>query len=199
MVALAVLGEDAEPLVVLVLAVEQAMELLGGPLKGMGQHGGEGVAFLRIADGRGQVFFEAQVAKALVEGGPCLGRAGHRNGRPAEGGHFIVRDLRLDLLDGDVGGRIAGGVEAVHLILHPDDGEGVGAQTVAAGLHDRQAGGGGNGRIHGVAALAQHFQTSGGSQIAAAAHHAVAGGDAVAVGGVGLVQRIETQIHFASS
>ena len=71
--------------------------------------------------------------------------------------------------------------------LDPDQGEGVTTDGAAGRLDYRQRSGGGDGRIHRVAATAQHGDAGFGRQGLRGSDHALAGEHALALGGVGIL------------
>ena len=158
----------------------------GGPL--LAHHRGHQVAALGDLDGRGQHVGQRQAAEAFVELHPGRHGAGHGDAVDAALGRRagIVAVFAAEVVHAPLGGRAAGGVQAVQLLAVPQDAEGVAAQAVADGLADGHGGGAGHGGIDRVATLLQHAQprlrrqrVRGGDHVAR--EHGVAGG------GVGVV------------
>ena len=120
-------------------------------------HHRHGVAAFGDVDGRRQHVGQRQTAKALVQLHPRADGAGHRHavdaalGRRISGTVFLAKVVRAPL-----GGRTAGGVQAMQLLAVPQDAEGVAAQAIADRFADRHGRRRRHGGIDRVAALLQH-------------------------------------------
>ena len=160
----------------------------GGPL--VRHHRRHGVAALGDLDGRLEQLLERQLAQLFMQRGPARHHARHRDRVPAALGLHrqpVRADAMLALEVFDVpGGRgHAGGIQAMQLLAVPDDGETVAAQAAGNRLDQHDGGRGGDGRVHGVAALEQHAQSGLRRQRVRGGHH-VAGEQRNADGGIGI-------------
>ena len=164
----------------------------------VGDHRGHREAVAGQGNGWLQQVGEGQPAEARGQLGPGRGNARHGDRQPAMHRHLVVPG-GFHLVDGNGRRRVAAGVQAVQLVLDPDQGEGVAADGAAGGFDHGQRGGGGDGGVNGVAAGTQHGDAGLGSQRLRGGDHAVAGEHALALGSVGVLVGREAQHGKLSS
>ena len=143
------------------------------------------IAALGDLDGRGQQIGEGQLAVAFMQGHPAGHGTGHGDRVPAAlwGRLGVCAVLGAEVGGRPGRGRTARSVQALQRGAVPQDAEHVGAQAVAAGLHDGHHRGRGDGGVHGVAALLQHLQARLRAQRVRGGNH-VAGEDGGTLAGV---------------
>lgn len=128
---------------------------------------------------------QGQAAKAPGQRRPRCRCARHSDGQRPVFGDFS-QALGGDFLKRHALRRSAAGVQAMQLALVPDQRKGVAANTVGAGLHHCQGGGG-----NGVAARLQDLQAGLCRQRLLGGDHAAFGINHIAAGGVGVIECVE--------
>ena len=137
-----------------------ALQLGRGRGPFLAHHHRHRIAALGQFDRRLHEVGERQFSEAFAQGRPAGHRAGHgdRIDPALRGRECVAAVLAVEVARRPGRRRGAGGVEAVQLLPVPEDAERVRAQAVAHRLGDGQRCGGGDGRVHRVAALQQHAQ-----------------------------------------
>ena len=104
-----------------------------GPL--LGHVHRDGHTLPGVGDGRGEELGEGLCTEPAVQLRPASGGSGDHGGNPALLGHLVKAQIP-DQTGADGGRSHSAGVEAVELffLLHPHQGKGIGAQTIAGGL-----------------------------------------------------------------
>ena len=126
----------------------------GGAAPLVGHGASDSMAAFGQFDGACHQIGKRQLAKASGQGDPAGHGARGSHGVPATHGHRAAM-AALEVL------RVPGcrchtrGVQAVQFLAVPQDGEVVAAQAIRHRLDNCHAGGGGDGRVHRVAALLQ--------------------------------------------
>ena len=109
-----------------------------------------------VADSRFEKICERESAETSRQGDPCAHRPWYGHRVPASRRHVAVA---AETRGRPAGGRLSGRVQADEVAVPADDRERVAPDAVVAWLHHGQGDGGGDGRIHGIAAAAQHLQS----------------------------------------
>ena len=167
------------------------LELVETALPEFGDQRRDRKTVARVVDGRLCQRGQRQGAEALRQRRPGRYRARHGDRFPADLRHAAAANEAPGMPGGR---RAARRVQTMQPTAVPDDGEGVAADAVAGRLQHRQRHGGGDRRVHRVAALQQHTQTRlrrqrlrSGHRVAAHHRHAMR-----RVAGV----KIELRMHF---
>ena len=117
------------------LAIARLRQQLGNLRLPLTVHRGRHhVAVTGVTQCRLKQFGKRDTAKAVGQGAPSRHRAGHRHRVPATRRHGLVA---REVLCRPAPGRAPGGVQAMHALAVPDDGKGVAANAVHAGLDHR--------------------------------------------------------------
>ena len=147
-----------------------------------------GEAFLGVTDCGDEDLGEGKPAPALVQGPPPRDRPRHGHGKPAPLRHPPGKPFR-----GEGHGAFPGGVQAVEGSV-PHQGEEVPPDPVGGGLHHGEAGGHGNGGVHGASPLLEHLHPRQSGKGLARGHRAPPSQDHVAAGGVGVVGEVHASM-----
>ena len=150
--------KDFEPFCILGPAVGFFPQFSGHRLNAAPGQRGQGLALPGIADGGRHYLAQRQAAVGFVDRGPGCGSAGHSDRLKAQARHFFASLVQHGLqIKGPT--HDAGGIHAVkRTSFLAENRKSVAAGSVGLGFQHRQAGGGRNGGVKGVAPLLEHIQ-----------------------------------------